>query len=107
VGDAVIGRVTMPEQNSGKVKIGQRVYIRLDGFPFQEFGTIERRVKQIALVPRDGQYAIDVELPKQLTTNFRRTLDLRQEMQGSADIVTEDLRVIERVFHQFRKITTP
>ena len=107
VGDAVIGRVTMPEENSGKVKIGQRVYLRLDGFPFQEFGTIEGRVKQIALVPRDGQYAIDVELSKQLTTNFRRTLDLRQDMQGSADIVTEDLRVIERVFHQFRKITTP
>ncbi len=106
-GDAVVGRMAMPEHNSGKVKVGQPVYIRLDGFPFQEFGIIEGRVKQIALVPRDGQYAIDVELPKQLTTSFRRKLDLRQEMQGSADIVTDDLRIIERVFYQFRKIAPP
>jgi len=25
-------------------------------------------------------------------------------MQGTAEIITEDLRVIERVFNQFRKI---
>ena len=102
-GHAIVGRLALPEQNSGRVKIGQRVYIRLDGFPFQEYGTIEGRVKQIALVPRDGRYAIDVELPQQMTTTFRRQVELRQEMQGDAGVVTENLRVIQRLFHQFRK----
>jgi multidrug resistance efflux pump len=102
---AIVGRLSLPEQNSGLVKIGQMVYIRLDGFPFQEYGTVEGRVKQIALVPRDGRYAIDVELPQQLTTTFRRKVELRQEMQGDADVVTENLRVIERLFHQFRRVS--
>jgi HlyD family secretion protein len=101
---AVTGKVQMPVQNSGKVKIGQRVYIRLDNYPYQEFGTLSGTVQSISLVPRNTSYAIEVQLPPDLRTSFNKRLDFKQEMQGSAEIITEDLRLLERIFYQIRWI---
>ena len=52
----------------------------------------------------DINYLIDVELPQELITTYNKTIDFRQEMKGTADIVTEDLRLIERFFYQLRNI---
>lgn len=99
----MIGKVRMSTLNSGKVKLGQRVYIKLHPYPFQEYGIIEGVVKSISLVPRQDHYAIEVSLPQGLTTSYHKTLVFKQEMQGNAEIVTEDLRLIERFFHQIVK----
>ncbi len=98
-------KLQAPLRNSGKIKIGQKVNIRLSGYPDNEFGLLKGSVKEISLIPNnDGFYLIDVSLPNNLTTSFGNTIDFKQEMQGSAEIITEDLRLIERVFYQFRKI---
>lgn len=31
-------------------------------------------------------------------------ISFKQEIQGTAEIITEDLRLIERVFYQFKEI---
>jgi hypothetical protein len=36
-------------------------------------------------------------------TSYDKTIDFKHEMLGSADIITEDLRLIERFFYQLRK----
>jgi hypothetical protein len=87
-----------------KVKSGQQVYIRPDNYPYQEFGMLAGTVQSISLVPRNDSYAIEVQLPRGLRTNFDRPLDFRQEMQGSAEIITEELRLLERIFYQIRRI---
>jgi hypothetical protein len=61
-------------------------------------------VQSISLVPRNDSYAIEVQLPRGLRTSFDRPLDFRQEMQGSAEIITEELRLLERIFYQIRRI---
>jgi len=43
-------------------------------------------------------------LPKTLITSYNKEIEFKQEMQGVAEIITEDLRLIERVFYQFKKI---
>jgi HlyD family secretion protein len=99
---AVIGKLSMPIQNSGKVKVGQRVNIYLKNFPYQEFGTLPGRVTSISLVPQDNRYTIGIMLPRGLTTDYQRKLDFKQEMQGQAEIVTEELRLLERIFYQVK-----
>jgi multidrug resistance efflux pump len=101
---APVGRVMMPLANSGKVKPGHAVYIRLDNYPYQEFGLLRGVVKSISPVPREARYAIEVALPAALETTFGKRLDFRQEMQGRAEIVTEDLRLLERIFYRIRKL---
>jgi multidrug resistance efflux pump len=99
-----VGKVTMPIANSGKVRPGQAVFIRLDNYPYQEYGLLKGVVQMISPVPRGSHYAIEVALPQALRTSFGKQLDFRQEMQGRAEIVTEDLRLLERIFYQIRKL---
>ena len=100
-----VGKLKAPALNSGKIKIGQKVNIRLANFPDREFGLLTGEVKNISLVPdKDGNLLIDVILPNGLLSSYKKQIPFQQEMKGSADIVTEDLRLIERVLYQFRDI---
>ncbi|SHF95890.1 HlyD family secretion protein [Flavobacterium defluvii] len=100
-----IGKVKAPALNSGKIKVGQRVNIRLANFPDREFGVLKGKIQNISLVPdKDGNLLIDVALPNGLETSYKKQIVFQQEMKGSAEIVTEDLRLIERILYQFKSI---
>jgi multidrug resistance efflux pump len=103
--NSFIGKVKAPALNSGKIKIGQRVNIRLANYPDREFGVLKGEIKNISLVPdKDGNLLIDVALPKGLKTSYNKQIAFQQEMKGSAEIITEDLRLIERILYQFKNI---
>ncbi|WP_108868476.1 HlyD family secretion protein [Aquimarina aquimarini] len=100
-----LAKIKAPSQNSGKIKIGQTANIRLENFPDNEFGTIKGKVKHISLLPdKNGLYLIDVELPEKLITTYNKEIPFKQEMRGIVEIITEDLRLIERFFYQFRTL---
>ncbi|PWA05408.1 HlyD family secretion protein [Flavobacterium psychrotolerans] len=102
-----IGKVKAPAQNSGKIKVGQTVNIRLANYPDSQFGILKGKVKAISLTPdKDGNLLLNVSLPKGLETSYKKQITFQQEMSGTADIVTEDLRLIERLLYQFRDIFT-
>ena len=102
---ALIGRMLVPAANSGKIATGEKVLIKLDNYRFQEYGILEGRVQNISFTPdKDGNYYVDVVLPKGLTTSYNKTLKFDKELKGNAEIVTQDLRLIERFFYQIRKL---
>ncbi|WP_313805989.1 HlyD family efflux transporter periplasmic adaptor subunit [Flavobacterium sp.] len=101
----IIGKLKAKAQNSGKITVGQEVNIRLANYPDREFGVIEGKVKNISLTPdKDGNLLIDVELPKGLRTSYNKSIEFQQEMTGTADVITDDLRLIERLLYQFRDV---
>lgn len=103
--DKLVGRMSVPTANSGKIVTGQKVLIKLDNYRFQEYGIIEGKVQNISLIPDDkGNYYVDVVLPKGLKTSYNKTLTFDKELRGNAEIVTQDLRLIERFFYQIRKL---
>ncbi|WP_452603206.1 HlyD family efflux transporter periplasmic adaptor subunit [Pontimicrobium sp. MEBiC06410] len=100
-----IGKIKAPAANSGKIEKEQRVQIKLLNYPSDEFGELNGKVKSISLIPNeDGHYLIDVDLQQDLITSYNKKITFRQEMKGTADIVTEDLRLIERFFYQLKNI---
>ncbi|MBP6755032.1 MAG: HlyD family efflux transporter periplasmic adaptor subunit [Bacteroidia bacterium] len=100
-----IGKVKAVAQNSGKIKIGQDVNIRLANYPDRQFGVLKGKVKSISLTPdKEGNLLLDISLPKGLTTSYKKEIQFQQEMSGTADIITEDLRLIERLLYQFRNL---
>lgn len=100
-----IGKLKAPSLNSGKIKMGQTVNIRLANYPDREFGMIKGKINAISLTPdKDGNLLINVILPQGLETSYKKQISFQQEMVGTADIVTEDLRLIERLLYQFRDI---
>lgn len=98
-----IGKLKAQALNSGKIKVGQDVNIRLANFPDSQFGMLTGKVRNISLTPdKEGNLWIDVALPKGLETSYHKKIPFQQEMSGTAEIVTEDLRLIERLLYQFR-----
>ena len=97
----IIGRATVPIAGAGKVEKDQRVNIKLDNYPHMEFGIVEGRITNISKVPvNSGQgayYTAEIALVKKLVTNYNRELPFNQEMQGNAEIITRDRRLIERL----------
>ena len=97
--------MSVPASNSGKISPGEKVLIKLDNYRYQEYGIVEGRVQNIAFAPDDkGNYYVDVTLPKGLKTSYHRNLAFDKELKGNAEIVTQDLRLIERIFYQMRKL---
>ena len=100
-----IAKLKTPAQNLGKVKIGQTVNIKLQNYPDYEFGVLKGTVNHISEISsKEGFYTIDVSLPEKLITSYNKEIEFRQEMRGTAEIITEDLRLIQRFFYQFNKI---
>ena len=102
--DELFGKALLPIHRSGKVKVGQRVIIRFSNFPDQEFGIVNGKVHSISLVPSDNNYQVEIAFPGGLTTNYGKTLPVTHEMKASAEIVTEDLRLIERFFMPLKRV---
>jgi multidrug resistance efflux pump len=100
----VIGKLILPLQNSGKLKTGQTVNIKLNNYPYQEYGMLKGVVRNISVIPQKQNYSVEVALPEQLTTTYHKKLEYKEEMQGSAEIVTEELTLFKRIFYQFRKL---
>jgi multidrug resistance efflux pump len=102
--EELFGYMAVKQQGFGKVKVGQQVNIRFSGFPHEEFGMARGRVAAISSIPRDGAYMVRVTLPQGLLTNYGKTLPFSQEMQGEGRIITEDLRLIQRIFYHLRAL---
>ena len=92
------------QKRSGKVRVGQRVMVRFMNFPDQEFGIVNGIVSSISLVPSGDNYVVEVSFQKGLVTDYDKQLPVAREMQAQADIVTEELRLIERLFMPLKKI---
>ena len=100
-----ICKVKAPVLNSGRVRVGQDVNIKLSGYPDTEYGVLKGKVKNISLVPNEnGLYLLDVSIAENLITTHNKEIEFKQEMHAIAEIITEDLRLIERVFYQFKQI---
>ncbi|MDR0560364.1 MAG: HlyD family secretion protein [Prevotellaceae bacterium] len=104
----LIGKAMLPVARSGKVEIGQKVNIRLENFPENEYGILRGKVQNISLVPaQSGEsvyYTVEISLPKGLLTTYKKELPYFPNMQGQADIVTEDISLLERLFLPIKKI---
>ena len=101
--EGYIGKLKAPALNSGKIKVNQKVNIRLANFPDREFGILNGKIKNISLVPdKEGNLLLDVVLPNGLQTSYKKQIPFQQEMKGSAEIITEDLRLLERILYQFK-----
>ncbi|MCC6281482.1 MAG: HlyD family efflux transporter periplasmic adaptor subunit [Saprospiraceae bacterium] len=102
--DKIIGRLALPIAGSGKVKEKQRVILKLDNYPYYEFGTVSGLIISKSLVPKDNQYSILVALPvnknNTLRTSYGREIQFEQQLQGKAEIITDDKGFLQRISEQ-------
>lgn len=104
---SLVGKLVIPSQNAGKVIIGQKVFIKLDNYPYQQYGMLIGKVTNFSISPDDeGNYVVYISLPNGTKTSYNKTFTFNQELLGNAEIITEDLSVAARIFYKFRELFT-
>jgi multidrug resistance efflux pump len=100
----IVAMANVSAQNFGKVKVGQQVIIKLVNYPSEEYGSLSGNIQEIEPTPMGNQYRVKIKLSDGLKTNYDKTLPFRAEMQGSLEIITDDMRLLERTFYGLRKM---
>lgn len=105
-GSGLLAHAATPISGVGKMDVGSKVLIRLDPYPYKEFGTIHTKVEEISLLPlRDQEgkltYELSMRLPDPLISSYGKELHYQPNMSGVALIITEDRTLFQRVFDQF------
>ncbi|MDD7304485.1 MAG: HlyD family efflux transporter periplasmic adaptor subunit [Bacteroidaceae bacterium] len=110
----LIGEADIPANGVGKIRIGQEVNVKLNEYPYDEFGLLKGVVRRIAPLSKKEQgnesmaetYQVQISFPNGARTNFGHHLNLNFESKGSAEIITEPKRLIERLFDNLKANAT-
>lgn len=110
----IIGEALINSYGAGKVKIGQEVNVKLNDYPYDEFGVLKGTVKAISSLTNRAQvqnrvvetYLVQIHFPNGLKTNFGYQLPLKFESKGTAEIITKPKRLIQRLFDNLKANTT-
>ncbi|PPL03158.1 HlyD family secretion protein [Parapedobacter indicus] len=94
------GEINVPQYNMGKIRIGQQVLIKLDSYPFEEYGVLRGRIAQLNRVPyRDSVFLSRVDVLPSKTLGI---FELTTGMVGTAEIITEDVSLLQRLVRNVR-----
>lgn len=107
--DGCYGTMLIPSNGVGKIKTGQTVNVRLSGFPYMEFGITKGVVSDDIPVPEKGQdgsvnYRVGIKLPSELVTTYEKRLPFIPRMNGDAEVIVEDRRLIETILGPVKSI---
>jgi hypothetical protein len=91
-------QLKLPVYGAGKVKKGQRVLVKLDAYPHDEFGFLEGEISEFVPVSIDNYYRANVRLTNGLQTNTGKILPIQPLLQGSAEIMLDNKRLSHRIF---------
>ena len=103
---SMVGKIRLPVEGAGKVRLGHQVNIQFDNFPHLEYGMVKGYVSNISKVPDDDFYTVEVELPRGLRTFYEIDIPFSQNMQGQAEILTDKLRMLQRVLNPIKSAIT-
>lgn len=101
-----LGMCRVPFRNSGRIKVGQRVIIKLESYPYREWGSVDGEIQMVSEVPKIGEnegYIVYITI-KDLITSYGKNLEFKQEMVGSAEIFLDEVTLLQRIFYQFRNL---
>lgn len=101
-----LGIMKIEVDGSGRVDTGQQVIVKFKSYPFYEYGAVMGKVKWKGKVPTNKEIPVEVSFPNGLTTTRGRQIDPAQQLTGEAQIVTSNKRLIEKLFENFRRVTS-
>lgn len=94
----------VPLIGAGKIEEGQRVNIKLQSYPYKEYGMLIGRVAAITAVPNNNSYRLLIDLPNGRKTTYNVELAFKEEMVGMGEVLTKELSLFDRIFNELRSI---
>lgn len=99
-------QVKLPQNNFGKVDSGMKVEIRFDAYSYQEVGYLSGTLNYISDIAIDSGFLGTVILDKGLVTNQHKFIQYKPGLKGKALIITEDMRLSERLYYNIIKASS-
>ena len=99
---SIVARALIPISGFGKIETGQSVNIKLSGFPYMQYGVLRGKIYSLSQVPGEGGFSADIELTEGMTSTYSEKIRFIHEMNGTADIITKDTRLINRFLSPLR-----
>jgi len=91
--------VRLKQYLTEKVKVGQKVILKFDSYPYLKYGVVSGRVIGVASLPTHDSYPIEISVPYPMVTGSGEKVVFQQELSGTAEIVTEKERLLNRLLH--------
>ena len=101
---SIVVRALIPVSGFAKIEIGQIVNIKLSGFPYMQYGVLKGRIYSLSQVPGDGGFTADIELTEGMTSTYSEKIKFIHQMDGSADIITRDVRLINKFINPLKAV---
>lgn len=103
------GRVVVASTGIGEILVGQQANIRLNGFPYMKFGIVKGVISDVPYFSEAGmdghiRYVLDVHFPEGLRTSYGNDLPFINGMDGTAEIIIEERRLIMVFLYPFKSM---
>ena len=100
------GEINIPQYNMGNVHLGANVLIRMQSYPYEQFGILKGEVTKLAdVVHRDSIFTAQVTLDMTDFQKKGKLIELKTGMLGEAEIITLDGSLLDRFVRSFRKLS--
>jgi len=100
----MLGKLLLPVEGAGKVRIGQNVNIKLSNYPYMEFGMLRGKISNISPIPNDNNYYVEITFLDGMKTTYGKILPFSQKMLGTAEIITNNRRLFSRIMQPLKSI---
>lgn len=98
------GSLQLKQNGAVRARAGQCVNLKLVAYPYLKFGVLKGVVGEISTIPFSDTYEVEIILPDSLVSTYGNRFDFRTELSGDAEIVTEDIRLLDRILRPVREL---
>lgn len=93
------------QKGFGKIKTGQTVILKTEGYPNEEYGHLKAVVNYISNMPtRRDSFLVKVNLIQGLKTNYNKEIFFRNNLSAQGEIITDNRRLFDRLLGQLKHI---
>lgn len=97
------GELRLPEFNLGKVYVGQKVILKLEAYPYAEYGVIEAKLDYISQINNEGFFLAKISFPHGLKTSRNKQIEYRNGLLAKGEVVTKELTLLQRFYYNIVK----
>lgn len=100
---------SLPSSEAGFVKEGMPVQVKLDAYPYQDYGVVRGEVTAVSADAKaDPQlgtvYKVEVTLDRNYVTDDGQTVQFKAGQTASADIIIRRRRIVDLLLDPIRKL---
>ncbi|MGV0024458.1 HlyD family type I secretion periplasmic adaptor subunit [Phormidesmis priestleyi] len=102
-------RASLPNQEAGFVEVGMAVQIKLDAYPYQDYGMVSGKVISISPDAKSSDrsepvYQVEIALDRTSITANQKTISFKAGQAATAELVIRRRRIIDVLFEPIRQL---